>query len=275
MNALTTNRYLRRIGWRLGRKLYCLARGDLKNYPQINGEYWLLLCVFEYCENANVLLLDVGANKGDWTMRAIATIKPMNVDLSVIAFEPCTGTRAMLESRVGSFDSVQVSPVALASSEGSAEFYFNKAGAGTNSLSPVSGGLSEQVTITTLDAFIKNGDIPHVTMLKIDTEGFDFNVLQGAKKSLSTGCIDIIQFEYNWRWLINHVSLRDVFEFIEDKPYVLGKLVGSSIDIYNEWHFEMDRYFENNYILIKKDHKLLHLGVPVQFDSSNCARRIK
>jgi hypothetical protein len=83
-----------------------------------------------------------------------------------------------------------------------------------------------------------------------------------------------VQFEYNWRWLINHASLRDVFEYIKDKPYRLGKLVGRSIELFDAWHFELDRYFENNYVLIRRGSALLESANVVRFDESNCARRI-
>lgn len=274
MNPVITNNYLREVFWRLGRKAYCMARGEPKNNPQTNGEYRLLSQVIQCHKGKNVLFLDVGANKGDWTVCAHDEARKTNVDLSVIAFEPCTGTRSILKTRVESLSSVRVSALALASSEGKANFYFSTPCAGTNSLSAVSGHNSEPVTVTTLDAFIEKASIDHLGMVKIDTEGFDFNVLQGAKKLLSAGRIDIIQFEYNWRWLLNHASLRDVFEFIKDKPYLVGKLTGNSIDIYDEWHFEMDRYFENNYVLIKEESPLLNLGVPVRFNSSNCALRV-
>lgn len=106
-------------------------------------------------------------------------------------------------------------------------------------------------------------------MVKIDTEGFDLLVLRGAEQTLHDGRIEIVQFEYNWRWLPNHVCLRDVFALIADKPYRLGKLCGNTIEFYDQWHFELDRFFENNYVLIRNDSNLRMLGSAVRFDESN------
>lgn len=272
MQRLSNNNFLRRTIWRVGRKLYCIARGDIPNNPSTNGEYWLLDEIIRAADQ-RMVMLDVGANKGDWTLRAMGAANQCGKALSVVAFEPCSGTREILGDRVAKFESVQISACALSSSEGEAEFFSSTAGAGTNSLSDVSGQHSEKVVLTTLDAFLAKAAIPHLSMLKIDTEGFDFSVLQGANQTLAAGRVDVVQFEYNWRWLINHASLRDVFQFLKDKPYVLGKLTGTSIDFYDEWHFEMDRYFENNYVLVRKDHAMIKLGVPVRFDASNCAQR--
>ena len=106
-------------------------------------------------------------------------------------------------------------------------------------------------------------------MVKIDTEGFDLLVLRGAQRSLCDGRIGVIQFEYNWRWLPNHACLRDVFDLIADKPYRLAKLVGEALEIYEEWHPELDRFFVTNYVLLRKDSPLCSLGSAVHFDQSN------
>ena len=80
--------------WRLGRKLYACARGDYVNDPRVNGEYWLLGKVVRASGGPHVLL-DVGANKGDWTARALGTACPAQ-RLSVHAFGERAGEQAEL-----------------------------------------------------------------------------------------------------------------------------------------------------------------------------------
>jgi FkbM family methyltransferase len=268
-----TSSDIRAFLWRLGRKLYCFSRGELPNNPETNGEYWLLN-QFLVRDGGELVVLDVGANIGDWTVHALEAAARGGAKLSVHAFEPCTGTRVLLAERLSKYDSVMINACALSSTVGESDFYSDVAGSGTNSLSGISGANRELVRMKTLDAFVAETGIQHVTMLKIDTEGFDFEVLKGSERTLSAGAVELVQFEYNWRWLINHASLRDVFEYIKDKPYRFGKLVGESIDIYDEWHFEMDRYFENNYVLIREGCGLLKYANLVRFDETNCARRI-
>lgn len=266
-------RHFRRWTWRLGRKLYCWARGDLSNNPETNGEYWLLNELVKVLPS-QALLLDVGANKGEWSLRALSLIHHATRQASIYAFEPCAATRSILTDRLSGFGNVEVFAFALSSAEGEADFFSSGAGAGTNSLHAISGSMSERVQLITLDSFVEQRGIDRIFMLKIDTEGYDFCVLQGARRTLAEGRIDLVQFEYNWRWLINHAALRDVFEFIKDKPYRVGKLVGNAIEVFEEWHFELDRYFENNYVLIRNGSSLLDMVNYVRFDESNCARRI-
>jgi hypothetical protein len=144
-------------------------------------------------------------------------------------------------------------------------------GAGTTSLNSISGDISEPVTVTTIDSFIAKNRISAVTMLKVDTEGFDFQVLAGAASAISKGTIEAIQFEYNWRWLLNHSCLRDVFDLVKDKPYTLGKLTGNCIEFYDSWHFELDRFFEGNYVLIRNGSRLELIGSRFTFDTHNTA----
>lgn len=247
--------------------MYTYARGDGPSDPRANGEYWLLDRVLKTSPGPQVLL-DVGANRGDWTARSLG-LAQASKEVHVHAFEPSLATRSMLAARFVESVAVTVHPYALSETVGEATFYSNEDGAGTNSLSPSSGLNVEVVKLITIDQFLQQTGIKTVTMVKIDTEGFDLLVLRGAEKSLHDGRIGIVQFEYNWRWLLNHASLRDVFDLISGKPYRLGKLVGETIEFYEKWHFELDRYFENNYVLVRRDSELCLLGTEVHFDNSN------
>ena len=259
-----------RFLWRAGRKLYTYARGEGPNDPRRNGEYWLLRHVLTRSVGNALVLLDIGANRGDWTAEALRLSER---SLWVHAFEPSCVSRAILTARFAEQSNVTIHPTALSNESGKAKFYSNGDAAGVNSLSSVSGPCTETVVMGTLDEFLQRENIEPVAMIKIDTEGFDSLVLRGAGACLARGAVEVVQFEYNWRWLLNHACLRDVFELIRDKPYRLGKLTGRSVDYYDVWHPELDRFFETNFALVKKDGPLSALGRAVHFDLSNVARR--
>lgn len=266
--------HLRIAAWRLGRKLYCWARNDLANNPESNGEYWLLNEIVKEIPDHG-LLLDVGANIGDWSLRALSFAQRAGRHAAIHAFEPCAETRNILSDRLTGIADVEIHPFALSATEGKADFFSNGAGSGTNSLDESSGSVSERVELITLDSFVEKIGVDRISMLKIDTEGFDLAVLQGARQFLTDGKIELIQFEYNWRWLLNKASLLDVFGLIEDMPYRLGKLTGRSIEFYDAWHFEMDRFFENNYVLVREGSSIEELGNTVRFDKNNCPQFVR
>lgn len=265
---MTTIDSMRSAAWRLGRKIYCWARKDIENKPETNGEYWLLQQVINRLDNGAVLL-DVGANKGDWSAKSIQLLRQRQVVASLHAFEPCSGTRAGLIGRLKNDQTVVIHPAAVSAAPGSAVLYSNGDGVGTNSLSGVSGSGQETVPVTTLDIFADKHDIKSIAMVKVDVEGFDHFVLVGASQLLERGAIEVVQFEYNWRWLINRNSLREVFNLIDRWPYRLGKLVPGGIQFFSDWHFELDRFFEGNYVLVRRGSPIENLGRRFEFDVSN------
>ena len=264
---MTTMSQLRGATWRVGRKLYCWARRDTENRPETNGEYWLLEQVVRNMPNGAVLL-DVGANKGEWSAHACKLFGLRQLTASLHAFEPCSGTRAGLVSRLAE-QSVVIHATAVSAQPGSATLFSNGDGSGTNSLSGVSGPGQETVEVTTLDLFANAHSIDKIAFAKVDVEGFDYFVLVGASRLLARGAIEVIQFEYNWRWLINRASLRQVFELIDSWPYRFGKLVPGGIQFFDAWHFELDRFFEGNYVLVRRGSKVEQLGQACRFDLSN------
>lgn len=261
---------LRSLFYRAGRWLYCSARGEVHNDPSRNGEYWLLSQVLESGRDA--VLLDVGANLGDWTGQALRSARG---EVTIHAFEPSPGTFRRLSERFRGNGAVRCREAAVAANAGEVSFYSGGDGNGTNSLSEVSGGVALVVQAVSIDAYLAENRIADVAVLKVDAEGFDFGVIQGAGVALAAGRIEILQFEYNWRWLLNHRALRDVFLFRDSVApgYLLGRLCNGCIEFHGEWHFELDRYFEGNYVLIRRDSPLAALGSEYCFDASNTPRR--
>jgi FkbM family methyltransferase len=209
--------------------------------------------------------------QGERSRKAVSLARVKRLDVRVHAFEPLSGTRALLEKAIAEFPEVRVESVALSNAPGKAAFYSESAGAGTSSLHPVSGKRAEDVALVTLDAWISEQQYAHIKVIKIDVEGFDSLTLEGAARMLQEGLVDVIQFEY-WRWLLNSRSLHWVFQFIEDKPYIFGKLAPDGVGTFGRWHFELDRFFEGNYVLLCQGSAVVQLGKPAWFDEFNVLR---
>jgi hypothetical protein len=130
--------------YRVGRRIYASARGDLPNKPGTNGEYWLIDQAMARAP-AGAIFLDIGANKGDWSACAIKSGAEHNKKIHIKAFEPCAGTRQLLLKRFTGMPEVQVYDTALSNEPGNAVLFSNEAGSGTNSLNSVSGKNQEPV----------------------------------------------------------------------------------------------------------------------------------
>lgn len=67
------------------------------------------------------------------------------------------------------------------------------------------------------DDYVKENNITSIDFLKIDTEGFELNVLKGLQDSLKL--VKYIQFEYGGTFLDNNVKLIDVINFLKDNNF--------------------------------------------------------
>lgn len=245
--------------WRLGRKLYMQARGDVDNNLQSNGELALIRrALANYaCQPSGPTFtaFDVGANLGLWTKLLLSAADKQNIPVSVEVFEPAPCAYERLSANLSGEQRTFLHPVALSDRLGTAEMEIVGDYAGTNTLTAV-GALNAQaveVPVKTVDSIKDQRGIAEIDLLKIDAEGHDLVVLQGAKKALSEGAVGIVQFEYNWRWIAAKNSMRDVFELAKQFDYRVGLCSARDLITYVDWAPELDRYFENNYVLLRPD----------------------
>jgi len=242
-----------------------LARGDIENDLNRNGELALQAAVLKWWRETDrgdrhFLALDVGANVGEWTEALLAEADRQGVtNLAVIGFEPVPDTADLLRRRIAGMTNgsrCEVVQAALSDANGTAVIHAVAGGGGTSSLHPgpgVTGG--EQLTIRTItaDGFAHERGLDAVHLMKIDAEGHDIHVLKGAGRMLEQGMVAVCQFEYNHRWVHSRSFLRDAFELVQGLPYRVGKVLPEGVELFGEWHPEMERFFEGNYALLRND----------------------
>lgn len=139
------------------------------------------------------LFVDVGANAGYFTL-LWANALPSN---KVISFEPSPRNVHLLESNVktNGFDD-QVRVIAAGAGSASGEFSFDpgpeqQTGWGGFSLDASKSTI--QVPVTTLDSQIDET----IDLLKVDVEGAELWVLEGARRLLASKQIKAVVFENN------------------------------------------------------------------------------
>lgn len=250
----------RRLAWRLGRYLYMNSRRESREDMQTNGELAMLESLFARfaSRDERLVLIDVGANVGDWSHHALdlAARHEMKDRLELHAFEPVPATFQALEKRLQAHRmgaAASAVPMAVSSSSGKAKMVIAGENAGRNSMhldhSNGDGDIISVETIT-LEAYCKDQDIPMAHYIKCDAEGHDMEVLNGAKNLLQGTKVMVFQFEYNATWIASRHYLKDAFDLASGLPYSLGKITPGGVEIYPEWHPELERFFESNYVLI-------------------------
>mmetsp|Transcript_29562 Transcript_29562/g.49702 ORF Transcript_29562/g.49702 Transcript_29562/m.49702 type:complete len:313 (-) Transcript_29562:840-1778(-) len=148
------------------------------------------------------LILDVGAYDG---RDAIAYARAGH---KVLSFEPVPSKHAKIERNFresGVWDQIELHKIALGNFTGETRFYVNKPlrakdgwvddniGSEQDGIYvPWSGALATTVTVDTLDNIVGNRTVLHA---KIDAQGHDAVVLEGAKHLLESGRMKTFSFE--------------------------------------------------------------------------------
>jgi hypothetical protein len=66
-----------------------------------------------------------------------------------------------------------------------------------------------------LNGFLSKGRRGQVHLLKVDTEGNELKVLEGARQALSEGRVEVIHFEFNEMNVVSHAFLRDFIDLLK------------------------------------------------------------
>lgn len=161
---------------------------------------------------------DVGANEGDWIQRYL------DRGAVVHAFEPVPNMADKLNARFGNNPRVWISRFAVA--ENSRQVCGVKVcyawallqGAEEHQVALDYKGQSFDMQTIGLDEYIANGN-PTPDLIKIDVDGYEYNVLNGARELLLTKR-PLIVFEFSD--LLRHLgqSVEPMCNFIYDLGYV-------------------------------------------------------
>lgn len=150
------------------------------------------------------LCLAVGANRGDFVALLLAHLaQPV-----IHAFEPAPGPFAILRQRHAARPGVTLVPAGVGSVPGELSLHFSDNEA-LNSFLPFApeggrtfGGAAQTgrhtAPVITLDAYAADQALARIDLLKIDTQGFDLQVLRGAQGLLQAGRIRNVLVELNF-----------------------------------------------------------------------------
>jgi FkbM family methyltransferase len=180
------------------------------------------------------IMLDVGANVGDWSLAACRSLPGTTVH----AFEIAPGTAERFTRNATPFiDRIVINAIGLGDAERSITLYSLPQETDGTSASTVREALAAsvaeagltrmdetEVQVTTGDAYLRRHGITHVDMLKIDVEGAEFSVLRGFAQAFVSGAIDLVQFEYGPLNLSTRDFLGDFYTFFDAHGYLVGKL---------------------------------------------------
>jgi FkbM family methyltransferase len=109
-----------------------------------------------------------------------------------------------------------------------------------------------EIHLTTLDAFVLEQKVSKIDFLKIDTEGHEFSILEGAKQTLAAGKIQLIQFEFGQMNVVSRVFFKDFFDLLHAQ-YRIYRLMPNSLFEIKHYDPETCEVFHyQNFLAIKR-----------------------
>jgi len=170
--------------------------------------------------------LDIGGNIGLQSLRMSQCVGNQG---KVIAFEPLVYlqdkfTRNMALNKA---ENVILLPYALSDEEGEAEFTIDSSSwnQGTFSLNKNENGAEKQTVVIKIpDNLPEVNNLDNLHLIKIDVEGFEFQVLRGLKQTIDKHKPRII-FEYDkGYWHNTGQAIADCFLFLQQMDYTLYQI---------------------------------------------------
>jgi FkbM family methyltransferase len=169
------------------------------------------------------VVFDVGANSG----QTIGLVRRRFRDAVIHAFEPSEAAFAELQANCGRLPDVRLNPVALGGETGEYEFYEMACSAMSSFLPLGRDGWSRVVRtvrmpVTTVDDYCSRHGIESIDILKSDTQGYDLEVLRGARRMLEARRVHLIYLEVNFAEIYECLPRLDhIFGFLADRGYAL------------------------------------------------------
>lgn len=166
------------------------------------------------------VIFDVGANIGQTATR----FNDEYPGAKIFSFEPVLGTYERLKEKVTHMHNVSCFQLALGESNYETEIkvYTGKDSL-LNSLKEVSmnqEGRTETIKVVTGDDFCKKNNVDQIDLLKIDTEGYELEVLKGFTEMIAAGKIRAIFCEVGFdKSNKRNTFLNDVLNFTSDRGF--------------------------------------------------------
>jgi len=174
-------------------------------------------------EKDEVILFDVGANRGDFSM-ALTKQFPRG---QIFAFEPIATTFELLKLSTRNSPQIHAFNYALGQRTGTARMSNTPLSACNRVLDPSAAHLHGEaglIEMRTLDDFVREAKLESIDLLKTDCEGYDFNVLQGCENLLKDRAIRLVYCEVDMHGLGNHGDFFKINDYLRFYGYAFYAL---------------------------------------------------
>ncbi len=250
----------RLLWWVIDKTLVLLGIGS-GTYPSSSGETVIIRRLRQLVagSGAPLCIFDVGAHEGEFLDSIVRPLTKLKVAHSVHAFEPSRDAFAVLQQRHGQLQNTILNEFALGQSAGEVDLHADSPGSELASFSKRrldhlarTFNFSEKVSVQTLDEYCSAHGVEIIDLLKLDVEGHELEVIQGAARMFRERRIRLVTFEFGGCNIDSRTFFQDYWYFIQDnKIGDLFRMTPSGylapITAYSEAH---EQFRTTNYLLV-------------------------
>ena len=202
------------------------------------------------------LCIDIGANRGDYTIDILK-----NTNATVISFEPLSKCFEVLKNRTKNFSKRSIIVKKGVGIENSRKnIYFDEVNTthasfleSIKKIPYIKNESQELVEITTLDKYFENQPYKEIDFIKIDTEGYEYEVLAGSENTIKNLKPKFIQIEFNLHQLYQQKTLNYFSEILS--RYDVYQLIPNGWIKINPRDPISNIYIYSNFIFVRSSDK--------------------
>ena len=197
-------------------------------------------------------IFDVGANKGQYASMVLKNVK---LPFQLYSFEPQKSAFADLKN-ITAATHFKPFNMGMGSEKKQETLYNQIEGSVFASVVKTSHDhvaedrvKKETIDLSTIDTFCEEHAVKTIDLLKIDVEGYEIEVLKGAKKMIAEGNIPFIQFEFGVASIEARIFMKDFFKILTG--YTIHRVLPNSLVKLENYSEYLELFLTTNYLAVK------------------------
>ena len=231
--------------------LRCRGYNNFRDHVE-SGEYYFMEHVLGAIKPK--VCVDVGANVGSYAQALLETTQAMIYSFeplakpfeSLSAIQKCYPERLVaIKCGVGAKDEVLTIHY---NDEFTAHASFSEE---IKNVSYVQNEKSQEIEVVCLDTYFAKHPVEQIDFIKIDTEGFEHEVLRGAQNIIAQYRPQLIQIEYNWHQLFKGQTLFAFANLLQE--YIPCQMLADRLEKRDSKDPLSNIYQFSNFLFVRSD----------------------
>jgi FkbM family methyltransferase len=197
------------------------------------------------------VVFDVGAHVGDWSIAALKTWPQAGAHVFEVA-EPTYRRLTTHIEAAGLSSRATLNRLGLSDASGRREMYYYAEHPHLTCDMPRHHYASTLFTAELIDGdrYVEEHGIASIDFIKIDVEGAEHLVLKGLRKTLESGGVHCIQFEYGAFSIQTRVLLADYYAMLAPLFWI-GKVFPTHVE-FRDYEWTMESFGFSNFLCVSR-----------------------